>query len=146
MRDEDDADSVARKAPHQVEQVVDVGSTEHRGRLVENENPRVAMEGFRDLQHLLLRDAQRCHRRIDGNAQPQSGEELRRLLVHLAPTHHRAIGKGREQEVLCDAELREQAQFLVDGRDAQPLGGLGRINGDHLSIDLDGSCGGLVRP
>ena len=74
---------VGERAAHG-EQRLGLGVDEHGGRLVEDQQPGVGVEGAQDLQALLLADRQPVHRHVVAHRQP----------VPLAPARRRGAGRG----------------------------------------------------
>ncbi len=61
MRDVDDGRAAARDAANGAEQELDRVLGERRGRLVQDQEPRVDGEGLGELEKVALRDAERRH-------------------------------------------------------------------------------------
>ena len=85
VADDDRRDALLLQVQDQVEQVVGVLVVQGRGRLVEDEQLHPLRQGLRDLDELLLADAdvEDLRRRVLPQADP--GEQLCRLLVGLVP-------------------------------------------------------------
>ena len=128
MGDEDDADAELGRPPDELEQPLDLAEGERRGRLVEDEQPSRQAQGLRDLDHLLLGDAEvgddlaRADRR-----EAELGEEVS-CGAPLAVRADRAEEPGAlvvEEDVVRDAQRRDEAQLLEHHPDA----GIPRLGG-----------------
>ena len=122
MRDEDDRGARRLQVAQDREQPIDVGRREGRGRLVEDEHPRLDAEGARDLDDLPLGDGEVPHRppRVDSLAEQR--EEARRLRPHGAVVDERASRLAAEEDVLRHVEVGDEARILVDHGDAEAAG------------------------
>ena len=82
--------------------------------------------------------------RIDG--QSDAGDDVARVFHHAAPADQaeRADRRAADEDVLRDRQGRDQAQFLVDGHDAEALGivGVGRL--ELGAVEDDASAGGRL--
>ena len=103
------------------EQDRDAPFVEHRGRLVQHQHPGVERNRLRDLDHLLLTDAQRAHfpLRFDRNAelveQGFGAVANCRAIDHAEPSPWKAA----EENIVFRREIRRQRQFLVNDDDAR---------------------------
>ena len=147
MRDVEDGDALAAQPSEQRGERVGLVRRERRGRLVEDEHARLAVERLGDLDHL-------------PPAERQVADRHRQRLVEADQLAHRvgaggegavvdeaeAAGIGAEADVLGDRQLAGQAQFLLD--DGDP--GAARLGRRQLrygpAVDLDGSPVGGERP
>ena len=123
VADDDRRDPLALEVQDQVEQMIGVLVVEGRGRLVEDEQLHALRERLRDLDELLLADADVLD--LGGRVlfQADTREELLRLLVGLVPVDEaeRALDLVVEEDVLGDRQVRAERQLLVDDDDALRL-------------------------
>ena len=112
---------------------------EHRGRLVEDQDPRLAVEGLEDLDTLLLPHRQRADLRVrvQLEAEPAASSAIRVLAS--VRSRKTAVGHrlGAEDHVLGDGQNRDQHEVLVDHADA--AGDRVRRAGDldRLAVEQD---------
>ena len=90
VADDDRRDALPLEVQDQVEQVIGVLVVERGGGLVEDEELHLLRERLRDLDELLLADADVHDLRRGVLAQADAGEELRRLEVRLVPVDQAA--------------------------------------------------------
>ena len=126
MRDVDDQHARRREAPREIEQPLGLARGERRGRLVEDEDRRVASKRLGDLDHLTLGERQPADLDVgarDGDA--IALEERERIGAHLAGAYGADRGErlAAEPDVLLDRKVGDERQLLEDGRDAGALGG-----------------------
>ena len=81
VRDEDDREPVRHQAPQHDEQAFDLLRGEHRGRLVEHEDARAAIEHLQDFEPLLLADAQARHAPVGRHVEAAVGHQREQLLA-----------------------------------------------------------------
>ena len=109
----------------------------------------VAAQGLGDLHHLPLRDAQVIHAQVRVDAleaqllQARAGLPVRRRPVHDARA---SVGSSPEEQVLGDAQLRDQAELLVDGADALVAGVVRRPRVIGDAVDCHGAGVGRHGP
>ena len=124
------------------EQRVGLRCREHGGRLVEDQDFRRGDQRLGDLDDLLLRDAQRPRPAradrcwgIRNRASTRAGDAVGRRPVddeRQCSRRHAA-----EQHVLGDAQMRQQAELLIDGADAERHG-VGRpVDPRRLAVEQD---------
>ena len=95
VADEDDGDAFALEPPGKIEEVELLFRRQRRGRLVEDDDAGLVMNGARDLDHLLLAGTER--RDLDG-----------RIDIEIE----------RQEEALCvDVEAAQAIEQLARGRD-----------------------------
>ena len=120
VRDEDDAEPLRGHGPQRREQAVDLGRRQHRGRLVEDQEPRAAKQRLDDLQPLLLADRQR--RRPAGRDRA-SGRIRGSMSLEAAPARRRGRA-GRPCRAMPTSRLsstrqpRREMEMLVHHADA----------------------------
>src|ERR1700722_6836061 len=120
MRDEEDDSARVAQACDELGEPGDLVVSQRRGRFVEQEDARLALDGAHNLQHLLLAEreiADACAR-IDVEA--MASENLLRCLAgalsgNAAPGVSR---RGGEQEIMLDAQFTHEGQFLEHARNA----------------------------
>ena len=121
--------------------VLDLLLGEHRGRLVEDEQPRVAVEDPHDRHLLPLPDGEGHHLRARVDAEsvaldhgPDALDGRCRVDEQMRPQRLDA-----ENDVLRDAELGDQLEVLVHHADAQPIGVQGAADGHTAAVEGDGA-------
>ena len=131
--DQQDARSTRHDLAQQREQALALGGWEKSRWLVEHEQARNVPNGADDRQQGLIRGGEVGHLRPRVDGHPVAGESFRGTRPLLRPRDTRRdppAGQVVEQEVLDDAERRDQAQVLVDEAHAElakptdPEGGL----------------------
>ncbi len=129
VRDVDDGHAPLHQVADHAEERGDLHRAQRRGGLVHDQDPHVLDEGPGDLDDLLQAQGQPPHERagIDGLFQP--GEGLRDTPLLEPPVHDHAVAGAlpRHEDVVGDAQVREEAQLLVDDPDAQGRGVPGRV-------------------
>ena len=123
---------------------------EHRGRLVEDQHPRVPIEGLEDLDPLLLADRELPDPGawIDGEpvARPELGHSL---LDHAGMEAERApdVPMVAEDDVLRDRERLHQPEVLVHHADARIERVAGRMELRRPAVELELAlvCAGRAR-
>ena len=119
VADEDDAVALGRQAPQDLEDLLRLLRRQHRGRFVEDEDLRVAVERLQDLDPLLPADRQRADLdlRVDFEAEPAT--EVDDALVGLLAIEETAADGGllAEDDVLGDAQDRDEHEVLMDHAD-----------------------------
>ena len=93
---------------------------QHGRRLVEHEDPGLAVERLEDLDALLPADRQRAHLRVGVDLEPEPLAELADPPVGLLPVEEDGVGHRlvAEHDVLGDREDGHEHEVLVDHADA----------------------------
>ena len=123
VADVEDGRSRVAEAPEMSEGQRDLTLREGRGRLVEDEDTARVREGRCERNQLLPANAQPTHGhlRIDV-VQPDGGERCRRPRPERCRGHEsEATGKIREEQILGDAQRRNEVQLLRHELHARPL-------------------------
>jgi hypothetical protein len=125
VRDVEDRETVRPQAGEDLVDLLDIGGGQRRGRLVEDQELRVAAERLGDLNHLAARErkvAHPLHGVHVGTA--DAGEELAGDLA-LPPAVDQAEATRRigDADVVGDRQVGHQRQLLEDADDARPVGG-----------------------
>ena len=120
VRDIEDADTALAHAPHGLEQDLDLGLRERRGRLVEHQHARAVLplpEGAGDGDTGALGSGELRHRAPDVDLEAQRREHVVRAAALGTPQDPPAgagLEAAPEGEVLHDAERVDERQILVD--------------------------------
>ena len=124
VRHEHDRHAVLAQPVHDGEQPLHLRFRQRRGRLVHDDQAAFQRQRARDLDELLLGDRQRGNRRAGIDGQADAADDLARGVDHLAPVHQaeRPDRRAADEDVFRHRQRRDQAEFLVDGDDARPLG------------------------
>ena len=103
-----------------IEQNVNLIVAQAGGGLVKGDNVRIAVDGLHDLDHLLVRDAQRADLGIGADVQPEPLGNGRRALVHLVEIDHAVFlaGPVTQKDVFCDRHIQQYLTFLIDNAHA----------------------------
>ncbi len=139
VADEDDAGAVFAESAQNREDLVGLLGREHRGRLVEHEDARLAVDRFQDLDPLLLPDAQLTDPRERLDVESQTRGELADAPRGLAEVEQLAGSHDllSQNDVLGDGQHRHEHEVLMHHADAAP-DRFGRIvDGDRLAVDTD---------
>ena len=139
-----------QRADH-LEEPVDLGGGQRRGRLVHHDDLGVERQRLADLDHLLVGDGQAAGdpRRVERHA--EALEDRGRLVLHRAPVDPAAPVQttqrlAADEHVLRDGQVGEQRRLLVDHRDAgRPRGGRA-VQRDLLAVDRQRPAVRLVHP
>ncbi len=116
VADEDDGDPVALQPAHQIEEVEFLLRRQRRGRLVEDHQPRLVMDGACDLHQLLLAGAERGTRRHRIDVEIERQQEALGLNVEAAqPVEHLLVA---QVNVLGHGHRRHQVGLLEHHGDA----------------------------
>ena len=148
MADEDDARALRREAAQDGEDLLGLLRRQHGGRLVEDEDARLAVERLEDLDALLLADRQAADLGV--------GVDLEAELLGRAPdppaglvpveedgVRHRLLA---EHDVLGDGQDRDEHEVLVDHADPA-RDGIGRTEDvDRLAVEQDLALVGHRQP
>ena len=145
--DEDDADAASGQFAHQLEQPLGLLTGQRGSRLVHDEDAHLSGQRLGDLDHLLLGDPQGADdpQGIDRRADPVQ-EFLRLAHEHAPVDDSEPTGQLPQEQVLGDAELRNERQLLVDRCDAPSLGVGGGRDARKRTVDADLSGVGLHDP
>ncbi len=145
VADEQDAVTLGRQPAQDLEDLLGLLRCQDRGRLVEHEDSRIAVEGLEDLDPLLPADGQRADLGVGIDLEAEAFAELpdpaaRFLSVEEDRVGHRLVA---EEDVLGDGEDRDQHEVLVDHVD--PASDRVRRTGDvdRFAVEQDLP---LVRP
>ena len=142
--DVDDGDAAGLEVADDLEQHLDLGGAEGRGRLVHDQDARLDRQRAGDLDDLLLAEAQVLDRRhgVDVLFQLRhEGGGLARLLGVVDAG--RAGDLAAHEDVVAHAHVRREAELLVDDGDAA-VPRVRRGREDHrLAVELDRAGGGL---
>ncbi len=131
----DDTDALGAEPCDDAVQAFGVGGREHRGRLVEDDDPDLLRQGLGDFDHLLVGDREVADRtpRVDGKA--QAPEQFSGAAVQRRPGYD--ARQLAHEDVLGDRQVGREGGFLVNHRDAM----LGRdpraIGRDRRAVDED---------
>ena len=121
VRDEDDRPPVRGHLSQRLEEDARLLRRQHRGRLVEDQDPRVTVERLHDLDPLLLAERELPDPCTWVDAEPVTLAELRDALLDRARMdEERAadVSAVAEDDVLRDRERRNQAEMLVHHADS----------------------------
>ncbi len=138
VRDVDDGEAVLAQPLQHLEDAGDVGGGERGGRLVEDQQPGMAGQRLGDLHHLAARQRQACdrRRRVDvlrtGPRQRFGGDAALGAAVDESPFARRVD----DADIVGDAQMRHQRQFLEDRGDAGG-GGIARMREPRLAAVED---------
>ncbi len=126
--DEDDGDAASYEATERLEEPVDLLRHEHRRRLVEDDDARVAVEDLQDLGPLLLADAEVGDEIVRVHLKAVALAELAQSLARRAhvdpPSCARLV---TDDDVLPDGQVVGQHEVLEDHADAGRDGVAGRL-------------------
>ena len=128
----------------EVQQLFAVLIVERCRRLVEDEQPHVLRKRFRDLDELLLADAELVDRDARRNIEADALHEVDGFLVALFPIHEPvALAFVAEEHVLHDREIRHERELLMDDDDAFFFAVTNRLELARLAVINDVA---LIRP
>ena len=145
--DDDDRDvALGLEVAHQVEDQGALLGPHGRQRLVQQQDPGVAVDRAGDRDRLALAARELGHLVVDrGDVHPH--------VLQVLPGHpaHAAVAEQRpahqlpvEEHVVVHAQLVDQGQVLVDGVDPERAGMVDRLEHDLLAVDEDAAGVGLV--
>ena len=146
--DEHDRGAGLLELAHDAHQLVGLLRGEHRGRLVEDEHPRVARERLDDLDALLDADGEILHQRIGVDVEAEARGDLADALAGGLQIQD-AAGLGRlvaEHDVLGDGEDRDEHEVLMDHADAGAHRVAGTLEVLHDVVEQDDAVVGSVQP
>src|SRR5256886_11220558 len=124
MRDVHHTHPVRFDCADDAEELVDLGVRERRGGLVHDQDLRPVGERLRDLDHLLLCDAELPDLGLRIDLQIEALEKGAGLLVELAVIDDErdpAAWLSADEDVLSRGQMRHEAQLLMDDADAELL-------------------------
>ena len=101
-----------------VEELVDLLRHQHRGRLVEDQDPRAAVEDLEDLDPLPVADAEVLDQRVRVDVQAVRRRQISRICARGAGRRCRASFSRAEDDVLEDGEVVGEHEVLVHHADA----------------------------
>ena len=147
MRDVDDRLALGLERAQRAEDPLDLDVGQGRGRLVEDEDARVAGQHPRQLDELPPADAELRHRRVQRQiAQPDLFQRRPRPLAKLlAPVEQRHLAVA-EPDVVEHRQRRREAQLLRDQRDAELLRVLRIGDFGRRAVNQDGAAVGRCTP
>ena len=119
VADEDDRVALRGEAPEDFEDLLCLLWRQHGGRLVEDQNPGIAVERLEDLDPLLPADRQRADLDLGVDVEPEPLAELDDPAMGLVPIEEDRIGHRllTKEDVVGDGEDRNQHEMLVDHAD-----------------------------
>ena len=122
-----------------LEELFDLALAQRRRRLVHDQDPRVLRQCLRDLDELLLRDAQRGDLRVGRDVRVEEVELPLRVAAHFGFVDHAALldRLAPEEDVLRDGQMRDKVELLIDDRDPEILRILGAADVDLLPVDVE---------
>jgi hypothetical protein len=138
MRDINDPDPALAQQPHNPEQPLHVVLGQRRRRLVHNQDARVVRQRLGDLHPLPVTDRKRADQQVRIEVVDiEVGQQLQRPPSHLGPVDpaEPPLRRMPHEDVLGDGQLREQQQFLIDGRDPGRLRLLRRGEIGRLAVE-----------
>ncbi len=144
MGDIDDRYAARLEVPDDLEQHLDLGGAQRRGRLVHDEDAGVHGERAGDLDDLLLAEPQVLDQRHRVDVLLEFGHQGAGLtgLLGVVDAGRRAQLPAHE-DVVAHAEVGCEAQLLVDDRDAAVPRIGGRRERDGAAVELDEAGGRL---
>ena len=123
MADVDHAHAAIPQLPDHCKQPLGVRLRQAARRLVHDQHPRLGPERARDLDHLLLGDRETPGRPVEVEVLvPELRQRGGRAGPRLRPPHPaQPLRLGPQHDVLRHAQVRREAQLLVNHRDAVTL-------------------------
>ena len=147
VRDEDDGAPVVGHRPQRPEQVRRLLRGQDGGRLVEDQDPGLAIERLQDLDPLLLADGELPDPRAGIHRHAVALAELRHALLDRARVQAEGapqVARVAEHDVLGDRERLHEPEVLVHHADPR-LDPVARgVEGDGRAVDLELSLVGAV--
>ncbi len=127
VRDEDDREAVRHQPAQHHEQAFDLLRGEHRGRLVEHQDARAAIEHFEDFEPLLLADREARDAPVGRHVETAVGHQRREPLARATKIEpQRAERPGAEHDVLQHGQAFGEREMLMHHADAGIERGLRR--------------------
>ncbi len=136
--DVDDRHAVPPQHPDAFEEPTDLRARERGGWLVHDENTRALRERVGDLDHLLMRYAKRMDERARVEIHAEHLEQTPRLRMHtpaIDGAGNAAAKLAAEKDVLRDAEVGNEREFLEDDRNPEPARVGRRVDADGPALD-----------
>ena len=120
---------------HDREQPLDLGTGQCRGGLVHDQEPGVEAQRLGDLDDLLVGDRQAPNRPVGSQLDAETVDQALHLAVHrpAVDAPERAERVVAHDDVLRDAQIREQRRLLIDDRYAGVAGVMRRVEVDDLT-------------
>ena len=118
MRDINDAQPALPQAPKRSEQAIHFRRRERGSRLVKDHDLRVGHKRARNLDHLLMRHAQRRDDRQRTHGYTKAVQQTRRTAEHCGPVQQRTAELATEKDIVRHGEVRNEREFLVHHADA----------------------------
>ena len=125
-----------------VEERVDLLRHQHRGRLVEDDDPGAAVEHLEDLDPLPVADAEVLDQLVGVEAEAVGVGDPDDLGAGLVADAVQLL--GAEHDVLQDGEVVGQHEVLEHHADAGAIASVGELNVHLLAVDLDRALVGLL--
>ncbi len=139
MRDENERDALAPQPAHDRAEPVDVAAGQARGRLVEQEDARLAEHGARDLDPLLQGEVEVAHLVVQIDVEVERCEVVPDQRLRPAPPDQAEAVDWRvgQQHVVEDGQIPDQRHFLKGSLDAEPVRGPRAGEPHRLAEDAD---------
>ncbi len=137
--DVDDRDAAGREVADDLEQHLDLGGAERRGRLVHDEDARVDRQRAGDLDDLLLAEAQVLDQGQRDRSPPRARPSAPRPAAPPRRSRCRSRPRSSRPMKMLSRTLRfgREAELLVDDRDAAVARVRRGREGDRLPVELD---------
>ena len=133
VRDEHDADALIRQPTQHIEQMVGLLRGEHRGRLVSDQHPGIAVQRLENLDPLLRANGQVFHSGVRVDMEPEPVRQIQHPAARLCDIDHPELARlSAEHDVAHDAHRRHQLEVLVHHADAAGDGVVRARQLDHL--------------
>jgi hypothetical protein len=146
MGNENNTESLRLEVAHNPKELLDLGRREGRSRLIHDDQLRLHREGSRDLDHLLLSNAQFTNDRHRSQLKAEACGDFFRLSRHFSPVYENAgTGFAPDKDVLGDGHVRSQGELLIDGDNAASLRIVWRGHRNVLSGEFDSAAVRLLR-
>ena len=140
VRDEDDGLALGGHRAERLEEPLGLLRREHGGRLVEDQNPGVAIERLQDLDALLLADRELPDLRLRAHGEPVALTELLDAPLGRRRTQDGATSLATviaEHDVLGHGERLDEPEVLMHHADPRVDGIARRVESHRLSVELD---------
>ena len=147
VRDEDDAGAVGLQRLEHAEEVARLLGGQHRGRLVEDEDPRPAEQRAQDLDALLHADGDVLDDGVGVDGEPVAVRQLAHARGGRLEVEEHALARlVGQHDVLGHGHDRDEHEVLVDHADPEVDGLERRVDGDGPAVDADLALVGRVEP